>query len=162
MLQQLLEGGYHLVVAAPAHGPQCLEVEGAADHRRSRGNLSGDVAQPGESRLQNVGHVNRPRPPFPDRRQVLDDEEGEPLGLGEDDIHHPWVDPITEHRCCEVPHRRRVKSVESYQNAIALAVCSAHHPPQPRGQGELFCSPGDNECHAKPVEPPYQIGEKFD
>ena len=144
---ELLERGDGLLLVAPAHLADEIRVERAANHRSGGEHLAGDLARPGDPRLDEAAHARRKRlvaVGVRPRVEVLHDEERHAVGL--------LVEPRGElrrssGRLGQLGHRSAIQPLERNRGAQPLPRGGGEDPPHGMGGRRLFRAPGEHQQH---------------
>jgi hypothetical protein len=158
---QLLEGGHRLLVAAAAGRPGGVDVEGAAEHGRGGQHLPGRVADPADPGRQQVAGPAGSRagssPSLAHRGQVLQHQEGQPLGALVQQPGRPG--PGRGHGGDQLGHPAASRRASSSTLPRAGPAGLGGQPAQAGVGRDLLGAPAGDHQQGAALEPVDQVGE---
>ena len=163
-VRELLEGRDRLFLAATARLAHGVEVEGPADNRGGVEQLYPRLADRSQAPVQEVSHSARQRPGFVtsgqralrDRREVLSNEERQPLRL--------LVQALSQ--ALRAPDDRPDQllyggSVQAPQPEHRRRAALRYEPPQ--AVRDLLAAPGEHDAQPSPgSEAPHQVSQQVE
>ena len=158
---QLVEAGHRLVVAAAAGGPDDVEGERSADHRRGGEQLGGTVGQRGQAAAQQVADVGRAPPRRPASGvEVRDDEERQSLALAHHLLRHS-VRVLVGHRAGDqLGDRLRGRAARAgWPTPAPSRSRSASARESGPGVADLAAALGDDQARAVVAAAVHEVGE---